>query len=160
MAAVLVTQAVPAQSPTYCQNVIKSSHTKDAWCSSQALNTGLEELPEDDEEDVDFTLDELDGLLGPIDSDAEDNLTHPEAEPRQAPSQSQATEKRLRRTAANQEQQRWAAQQAPHHQCRLHMRMRKQSLWLFTDIYMLFLEHELHRCVRQLKRHNPCQCAV
>ncbi|KAL0054710.1 hypothetical protein WJX82_001301 [Trebouxia sp. C0006] len=72
----------------------------------QALNTGLEELPEDDEEDVDFTLDELDGLLGPIDSDAEDNLAHAEAEPRQASAQSQPAEKRLRRNAASQEQQR------------------------------------------------------
>ena len=35
----------------------------------------LEDLPEDDEEDLDFTLD---GLLGPLESDAEDCA--PEAE--------------------------------------------------------------------------------
>lgn len=37
-------------------------------CTSQALE--LEDLPEDDEEDIDFTLE---GLLGPLESDAEDN---------------------------------------------------------------------------------------
>ncbi len=127
MAAILVTQAVPAQSLTHGQQLTKRLHTTHPCCPSQALNTGLEELPEDDEEDVDFTLDELDGLLGPIDSDAEDNLTHPEAEPRQAPAQSQTTEKRLRRNAASQEQQRWAAQQALHYQCSLHTRVSKSD---------------------------------
>ena len=42
----------------------------------QALQNDLEDLPEDDEEDLDFTLDEL---LGPMESDIDD------AEPTPAP---------------------------------------------------------------------------
>ena len=42
----------------------------------QALQNDLEDLPEDDEEDLDFTLDEL---LGPVESDIDD------AEPTPAP---------------------------------------------------------------------------
>ena len=78
---------------------------------AQALQNDLEELPEEDEEDNDFTLDGLDELLGPMESDAEDIPSAPEP-PRPA-AQGKAAAKRARRYTSNQDQQRLATFRPP-----------------------------------------------
>ncbi len=74
------------------------------WNVLQALQNDLEELPEDDEDDIDFTLD---GLLAPMESDAEDHAPPPE--PVRSHAQAKSIAKRARRCAGSQDQQRWAA---------------------------------------------------
>lgn len=88
------------------------SHQPAVWDASQALNNDLEEeLPEDDDEDIDFTLDELDGLLAPMDSEAEEDPPVPEPELDNPEAQSQAAAKHVRRRLGGHDQPRWAAQQ-------------------------------------------------
>ena len=66
-------------------------------CRAQALE--LEDLPEDDEEDIDFTLDDL---LGPIESDAEDIAPEPEV-----PMSHGKSAVKSRRRTGRQDQTRW-----------------------------------------------------
>ena len=72
-------------------------------CHVQALE--LEDLPEDDEEDIDFTLE---GLLGPLESDADDHV--PEAEPEEAMPQGKAAASKSRRHTGGQDHSRCAQQ--------------------------------------------------
>ena len=68
-------------------------------CHVQALE--LEDLPEDDEEDIDFTLE---GLLGPLESDADDHA--PEFEPEEVTPQRKAAANKARRHTGGQDHSR------------------------------------------------------
>ena len=123
-------------------------HQPIVWDASQALNNDLEEeLPEDDEEDNDFTLDELDGLLASMDSDAEEDLPVPEPELNNTEPQSQAAAKHGRRRLGGHDQPRWAAQQlypagfasgmrsgTPHNSSHLPMHMGNHKCWLRSGV--------------------------
>ena len=67
----------------------------------QALE--LEDLPEDDDEDIDFTLE---GLLGPLESDVDDEVEEGVAEAH--PSHGKAAAKRPQRNAGTQDTSRYA----------------------------------------------------
>lgn len=67
--------------------------------TAQALE--LEDLPEDDEEDIDFTLE---GLLGPLESDLEDDVAEMAAAVTEAPcTRGKAAAKRPMRHAGSQD---------------------------------------------------------
>lgn len=74
------------------------------WLTTQALE--LEDLPEDDDEDIDFTLE---GLLGPLESDLEDDVTEVTEAMAEAPAtQGKAAAERPRRHAGSQDPSRCA----------------------------------------------------